>query len=192
MSIEFYNVNSEVFISNTVRADMSKLYEKFEKHLKKKAVILDLGCGSGRDTRHFISKGYDVVSVDGSEKMVEYCKEHSTNEIYCSTFETFSSPMKFDAIWACASLLHVKRENIVKIISKYIDMLKNNGIFFMSFKLRKSDYSKDGRTFTCFTKDELIELISINYTVNLLDVIESTDVRENRDNEDWISVVIEV
>lgn len=50
---------------------MQNLYDKFEIYLKSGDKILDLGCGSGRDSKYFLSKGYDVVSVDGS---IEICR----------------------------------------------------------------------------------------------------------------------
>lgn len=51
MSVDFYNKNAESFFSQTVEADMSMLYKKFLDRLPaKKGKILDLGCGSGRDS----------------------------------------------------------------------------------------------------------------------------------------------
>lgn len=65
---------------------MSHLYGKFEKHLCKGNKILDLGCGAGRDTKHFLDSGYDVVSVDGSIEMIKHCRSYFENEIHHSGF----------------------------------------------------------------------------------------------------------
>ncbi len=35
---------------------------------------MDCGCGSGRDTKYFLEKGYEVTAIDGSE---ELCKKAS-------------------------------------------------------------------------------------------------------------------
>lgn len=70
-------------------------------------------------------------------------------------------------------------------------MLCVNGIFFMSFKMRDEDYGKDGRTFTCFTTQALLDLIYENLSVNIIDVIETKDVREGRNTENWISIIIQ-
>lgn len=51
---------------------MSDIYKRFEEHLKPGSRILDLGCGSGRDSKYFLDKGNDVVSLDASETM---CKK---------------------------------------------------------------------------------------------------------------------
>ena len=46
-NIKYYNKNFDKYIKESINADMSLLYNEFEKHLKKNASILDLGCGSG-------------------------------------------------------------------------------------------------------------------------------------------------
>lgn len=35
------------------------------------AHIIDLGCGSGRDSKAFINKGYKVTAVDGSKELAK-------------------------------------------------------------------------------------------------------------------------
>ena len=39
--------------------------------------ILDLGCGSGRDSKYFSGKGYDVVAVDPSPTMCRKTAEYA-------------------------------------------------------------------------------------------------------------------
>ena len=48
---------------------MSEACEIFLSYLDPEARILDLGCGSGRDSRYFLDQGYKVTSVDGSVKL---------------------------------------------------------------------------------------------------------------------------
>ena len=85
-SIPYYNNNPEKFIEDTYFADMSKHYDNFESHMTKKGFLLDLGCGSGRDSAYFNSKGYSVVSMDGSEEMVKHFKATLDTPVFHSTF----------------------------------------------------------------------------------------------------------
>ncbi len=189
-NIKYYNKNFDKYIKESINADMSLLYNEFEKYLKKNASILDLGCGSGRDSLYFSNKGFNVTSLDGSIKMIDYLKSKLKNEIVFSVFEEYKTEKKFDGIWACASLLHVKKENMKDIILKYIDLLSINGIFFMSFKLRNKDFEKDGRVFTCFSEDSFKILLSEFLNIEIIKIIVTNDVRRNRENEKWISVII--
>ena len=64
MSIEYYNKNALEFYNNTVSVDMTQMCEEFIKLVKPEGKILDAGCGSGRDTLFFLSRGLQVVSID--------------------------------------------------------------------------------------------------------------------------------
>ncbi|MDM8533197.1 class I SAM-dependent methyltransferase [Clostridiaceae bacterium HSG29] len=189
-NITYYNENYDKYISESFKADMSLLYNEFEKYLNVKDIILDLGCGSGRDSLYFHNKGYNVISLDGSIKIIEHLKIILKNEIVFSTFEEYKTDKKFDGIWACASLLHVKKESMEEILLKYIDLLSVNGIFFISFKLRDNNFSNNGRVFTCFTENSLKILLNKLLGIEIIKFIETKDVRKNRENEKWISVII--
>jgi len=56
-SIKYYNKNYDKYIRGSFKADISLLYNEFEKHLNVKDIILDLGCGSGKDSLYFHNKG---------------------------------------------------------------------------------------------------------------------------------------
>lgn len=70
-TIEYYDQNSDMFIKTTIDADMNALYSEFEKYLSTGDSILDIGCGSGRDSKYFPQKGYSVTSIDASKAMCE-------------------------------------------------------------------------------------------------------------------------
>jgi len=68
---------------------MKDIQSRFLKELPEGAYILDLGCGSGRDTKVFLEKGYRVDAIDGSE---ELCKKASTFTgipVKCMLFHRF-------------------------------------------------------------------------------------------------------
>lgn len=65
-SISYYDKNAQDFYERTINADVQDLYQKFLKYVPKQGRILDAGCGVGRDSKFFLSKGYEVVAFDGS------------------------------------------------------------------------------------------------------------------------------
>ena len=64
LTIQYYNKHADEFVSRTVDIDMSEVYPKFTNLLPSGGCILDAGCGSGRDSRYFLSQGFEVVAID--------------------------------------------------------------------------------------------------------------------------------
>ncbi|MFO7887229.1 MAG: class I SAM-dependent methyltransferase [Eubacteriales bacterium] len=189
ISIEYYDKNSEKYINNTFHVNMEPLLTKFAFHIPKGGLILDAGCGTGRDSIWFVNHGYKVLAFDGSKEMVKYAKDHIDGEVMMATFESFDCDKEFDGIWACSSLLHVKRSNMVEIIEKLASYLKPKGSFFMSFKDRDEDYVKDGRVFTNYSEKGLRQLINSIDDLITIEIIKTTDVRKGREDEHWVSVI---
>lgn len=65
-TLAYYNNNAADFFSNTVSVDMSVLYDRFLSVLSPGSLILDAGCGSGRDAKAFMQRGFRVAAFDGS------------------------------------------------------------------------------------------------------------------------------
>jgi hypothetical protein len=59
----------------------------------------------------------------------------------------------------------------------------------MSFKDRDEDYVKDGRVFTNYSEKGLRELINSIDDLITIEIIRTTDVREGREGENWVSVI---
>ena len=107
MSVEFYEREADAFISQTLGVDMTELYDRFLPQLPKKGLILDAGCGSGRDAKNFLDKGYRVVAFDASSKMAQHASSLTDMDVACMTFAEVNWTEQFDGIWCSASLLHV-------------------------------------------------------------------------------------
>ena len=71
-------------------------------------VILDLGCGPGRDLRRFTALGHEAVGLDGSGKLSAMARAKTDCEVVHQDFLALDLPsVRFDGIFASASLFHV-------------------------------------------------------------------------------------
>ena len=94
-TIDYYNEHYDQFVSDTIDANMTFAYQQFltKLHEGREAIankdlhILDLGCGSGRDTKYFLSLGYDVDAIDGSSEMVRIAAEYTGIPVKFQTFQ---------------------------------------------------------------------------------------------------------
>lgn len=189
MSIDFYNKNANEFFDSTVNADMSYLYNIFEKQLEKKGEILDLGCGSGRDSKYFLNKGYAVVAIDLSEKLAEKASKYIGQNVIVKDMREIDYKDRFIGIWACASFLHLTESDILKTLEKAYLALKDEGIIYLSFKYGEENYKKNGRDFTCFTEKKFFNLIK-QLKFKEENVFITKDVRKDRENEKWLNIIL--
>lgn len=190
MSVNFYNENAENFFSQTVRADMGLLYEKFLFKLPTtKGKILDLGCGSGRDSKHFKELGFEVVALDLSEELAKKASEYIGQKVIVQDMRDLEFEDEFIGVWACASILHLPVDDIEIVFKKVFKSLKKDGIFYLSFKYGENDYIKDGREFTCFTEEKFIKCFP-EYIDNIIDIFQTSDVRVGREEEKWFNIIM--
>ena len=86
-TLDYYNKNSEEYFNSTLNVDMTNTYKPFLKLVPKGGKILDLGCGSGRDSMNFMKLGYEVTAVDGAKELAKKASVLLGNEVIVSTFE---------------------------------------------------------------------------------------------------------
>ena len=159
-TLNYYAKNTEEFIASTLEADMSATQEKFLALLPKGAHILDLGCGSGRDSLCFLQQGFQVTAVDGSEELAKFAGELIGQGVVVADFKDLVLPKaSFDAIWASASLLHVHSEALPGILAKVIDLAKPGAIFYMSFKYGDYEGERGGRYYTDLNEARFADLM---------------------------------
>ncbi|MDO4339548.1 MAG: class I SAM-dependent methyltransferase [Eubacteriales bacterium] len=106
-TIDYYNLNAESFIENTKNVDMHQTQDRFLRLLDENASILDFGCGSGRDTRYFLDKGYQVTATDGSAEICRSASSFTGIAVKEMMFGELDEIDTYDGIWACASILHL-------------------------------------------------------------------------------------
>ena len=191
-TIEYYNNHAEEFCVATKDADMSYCYEKFEQYVNPQGKILDVGCGSGRDSKRFIEAGYQVEAIDASEEICKFASEYIGQQVKCRRLEELTYENEFDGIWACASLLHIKKEEMSAVIEKLCRALKKNGILYASYKLGSQERFADGRFFNDYTEKEMREIFSKQKGLEIIECFVTEDVRKERKCEKWLNIIAEV
>ncbi|OQC11862.1 MAG: tellurite resistance protein TehB [Firmicutes bacterium ADurb.Bin080] len=186
-TIEYYNNNPEKYVGNTISADMRQIYDIFLKYVPNDGHILDVGCGSGRDSLYFISKGYNIESIDGSIEMCINAESLIGKKVKCVMFQNLEYFNEFDAAWACASLLHIPKEEQKLVWGKLYMALKDKGIIYASYKKGAFEGERDGRFFLDYEEDMLSKLV-YDSGFTMLEKWVSSDVRPDNKTQ-WINII---
>ena len=136
-SIDYYNRYAVPYYEETVDVDMTEVIEPFMELLPENAEVLDLGCGSGRDTIVLEERGFYVTPMDGSEEMCKLAEINTDQEVLQMTYDEMEFDDVFDGIWACAALVHLTDDEMREIMKKLIQALKADGILY--FSVHKGD-----------------------------------------------------
>ena len=187
-TIDYYNKHAEEFTASTFEVDMESLYQPFLAELPEGTRILDVGCGSGRDTLAFKNKGYQVDAIDYSEELVKKATRLTGIPIKLQSFYEIDVDEAYDGIWACASLLHCERDRLAEVVGKLITALKPNGVLYISFKYGNGDREKDGRQFTDLNKEQAELLLNQFESVTQLKQWITGDKRPEH-TEQWLNLL---
>lgn len=189
-TLDYYNANADKFIAGTLSVGIKQVQDKFLGYLPEHALILDFGCGSGRDTKCFMEQGYPVDSVDGSEELCKAATEYTGIEVKQMLFQDLDVADKYDGIWACASILHLSKAEIPDVITKMVRSLKSNGVIYTSFKYGNFEGERNERYFTDFTERSFREYITEISNIVIEESWISRDVRPDREEEKWLNLIL--
>lgn len=189
-TLNYYNENAKSFIEGTANVDFVSVQDIFLQLLPSYGTILDFGCGSGRDTKYFIEHGYKVDAIDGSIELCKLASEYTGIDVKHMLFQELTDARKYDGIWACASILHVKRTELPEILQKMCNATKNNGIIYVSFKYGDFEGERNGRYFTDMTEESMSELLTYIPELKVEKQWITGDVREGRGDERWLNMIL--
>jgi SAM-dependent methyltransferase len=190
MSVKYYDKNADAFAADTVSVDLTHLYAPFLDHILQGGLILDAGCGTGRDSLAFLKAGYRIEAFDASSEMVRIARKNTGLNVLQMSFQEMSFERRFDGIWACASLLHVHKTEELGVFEKLSHALKQGGVLYASFKLGIDErIDANGRYFNNHNQGSISKLCAQVPLLKIANIWETSDSRPGRESEQWLNVI---
>jgi len=120
--------------------DENEHIEKFLNLLPEGSKILDVGCGHGPDAMLAVKKGFEVVGIDASAKMIEIAKKNCPKGSFkaCGIEEMDFESDSFDGIIAAFFLIHIQKKDIPNIMEIFHNILKDDGLIYIALQCGKS------------------------------------------------------
>jgi SAM-dependent methyltransferase len=189
-TVAFYDTHAEQYVRDTIGIGMEDLYEPFLALVPAGGHILDVGCGSGRDSLAFLRRGYRVTAIDISAVMARLASERTGQVVAVLRVQDLTCENEFDAIWACASLLHVPAGEMDDVFARLTRALRPGGIWYLSFKQGESEEVRDGRFFNDYMEEGLRQLIQRHPQLTLLRVWLTEDMRPAQRRHKWVNGLV--
>lgn len=170
----YYEQNASEFIARTFELDMTEQQTSFTAHLMPGSVVLDLGCGSGRDSLAFAKNGYKVIGVDKSSHLVAHLEEQAAQQqvkLDCFEFDMLNlsqwdSLGSVDGIYSMASLVHFKEHEVLFVLKQIAAKLNQSGVLYLTLKAAQTGQYEEGvdqygRFFSYWTKAAVKQLFAL-------------------------------
>lgn len=189
-TLAYYNEHAKAYINSTRDVEFTGMQDKFLGFLKPGARVLDFGCGSGRDTKCFLEKGFKVDAVDGAAEFVKLASEYTGIQVKQMLFQDLCADEVYDGIWACSSILHLPGNELELVFGKMARALVSRGIVYTSFKYGTEEGERNGRYFTDMTEEKMRDMLDRAGLFLIEDMWVTLDVRPGREDERWLNLIL--
>jgi len=134
-TISTYEQTADSFWEGTRDHDVSQNIEALLSAIQGEAPhrILDFGCGPGRDLADLSQRGHTAIGLDGCTSFCRMARDHSGCEVWEQNFLSLQLPQNhFDGIFANATLFHVPRAHLLRVLGELRASLRPGGVLFSS------------------------------------------------------------
>ena len=134
-TLAHYNERADSFREGTRDHDVSQNIDALLRHIEGPPpyMLLDFGCGPGRDLKTFACMGHRAVGLDGAERFVAMARAETGCEVWHQDFLALDLPeSRFDGVFANAALFHVPSEELPRVLRRLHATLKPRGVLFSS------------------------------------------------------------
>jgi SAM-dependent methyltransferase len=134
-TLQHYDERAAEFWAGTRDHDVKQNVEALLRHIRglPPLRILDFGCGPGRDLATFRALGHEPIGLEGSASLAAMARAHSGCEVWEQDFLDLRLPAdRFDGVFANASLFHVPRQELPRVLGELHAALKPDGVLFTS------------------------------------------------------------
>lgn len=134
-TLEHYHTRAGAFWEGTRSHDVRQNIDALLRHIRATPPfkILDFGCGPGRDLKAFLDRGHNPVGLEGAPALAEMARAYSGCDVLQQDFLQLALPQAhFDGVFANASLFHVPKPVLPRVLSELHAALCPQGVLFSS------------------------------------------------------------
>lgn len=171
---ESYNKHAAMREKSELQPWKLKVREDFMRILKEQGAVsvLDIGAGTGKDSRFFSDNGFKAAAADFSHEMVKLCRDKGIETFELDFLSLHKINRKFDAVWSQNSLLHTDEKDFPLVLEEVKKILSPGGLFFLGVYggedfhgIWEEDFYAPHRFFSFYTDDKIRDIVGKYFTV---------------------------
>lgn len=152
--------------------------------------VVEIGCGDGRDAAEIVKRVDWYEGFDPSTGLLAIARENLPDVSFVTADAlTYNYPDNLDVVYAFASLLHVNRDELKRVLARVASALRPGGVVYISLKERPQ-YEEEAKTdnygermFYYYAPDTVCELAGDMYKSVYED-------RQRIGNTDWFTLAL--
>jgi 2-polyprenyl-3-methyl-5-hydroxy-6-metoxy-1,4-benzoquinol methylase len=184
---DWYSTHADAFCPRTFVVETEGTRARFPRHEPAGSPILDVGCGSGRDSKRFAELGYAVDVRDRSREIADEAARRTGLAVRVEDVLELDDRDAFDGIWACAMLIHLDDAKFDEAVRRLARALRPGGAIYISLKESERVDVADGRTFRFRSPEEVSRSIR---AIEMLRLVEEWSWQDGPPKETrWINAI---
>jgi SAM-dependent methyltransferase len=162
----------------------------------KNPLILDLGCGSGHESKRLQDNGARVIGIDYSSESIKIAKQRNPNINFheMNYFDIDKSLGSFNGVFSCSSLIHLEINDLEQVLKLASNILKTDGLFLVIYRIGSGRITQNHeingekliRTIEQYEKEDLKEIFKKNGFVYFQNGYLNNSLRPN-----WDSIIFQ-
>jgi len=189
-TLRFYAQEASAYVARPTGGASPRL-DGFLALLPAGARILELGCGGGRDSEAMLARGFDVEPTDGVAAIAAQAEARLKRPVRVLRFDELDAVERYDAVWAQASLLHVPRPTLPRVLALVRRALKPGGLHFASYKGGgAAGRDRFARYFNYPTRAEIVDAYRQAGEWETVSVVDYDDVGYDGRQGPWVGVTV--
>ncbi len=189
----YYENNAEEYADKTRQLNLERAHDRFLRNVPMRGRVMDLGVGSGRDSKIFMDRGLQVFPVEASQARALEAQKLIKTPVHVARMQDIRPPSEsLDGIWASASMLHLNPRDFVQTLQMAFSSLRKGGVFYLSLKtnsMSQEYVDENGRYFFLWNRKELLRVIEATTGFRIIEDWNNPDAND-RPNTLWTNLVL--
>ena len=145
--VSYYEANAQGYFDQVIGVDTRGHLKPLLHRLPSGGLVIDAGCGTGRDTKFMRDAKFDVYPFDAAPSLAKLAEAHTGAAVHVHRFNDLKTVAQADGVLAMASLLFLNDDELKWTLGILGNALVPGGYMLVSFKEGRGSHTEGSRIY---------------------------------------------